>query len=300
MPRLIDINKDGAAYVVGSTKDSLLNPVIGIERKINFPPVALGAAPPEAVNLCHLWLGSLDPTFTHGAIRLHLNVKSLTGEISRHTGVFNYDSTISPVINQLLCYQVSEGNYSNNITLAFRPYQNGLDIWARLWNVWTLDSSGNVLSKGEVSYTIDEMTEPEIWSITEQSYMSVSNSYTHLLNRFSPEFNYYPATELDTGQKWVDGKPIYRIIFSGTISGDIGSFQSTHLTSGIDSIVDAGGYWCDGNGSKQLLNSSGSMFTATTTNVLYSSTSGDLHLETSTNSERINAPYAIWAEYTKL
>ena len=111
----------------------------------------------------------------------------------------------------------------------------------------------------------------------------------------------YSLDEVKTAETWIDGKPIYRRAFTGTITADADERVTTTL-NGVDNvadIVDSGG-WIVANTTSMKRNmfpmvSLGSTFIANLTIDLDMT----LVMGTSYTNERINAPYNIWVEYTK-
>jgi hypothetical protein len=114
----------------------------------------------------------------------------------------------------------------------------------------------------------------------------------------------YSLDEVKTADTWVDGKPIYRKVFTGNIVSDAGVKNISQLTSGVDDLVAFGGWWCIGgtNANKYLIGNLTDI-----PDVLYNAylcvdpTSG-LYFLSTTNYARdgvTNSKYQIWAEYTK-
>lgn len=66
------------------------------------------------------------------------------------------------------------------------------------------------------------------------------------------EVNDYSTTEIDTGKKWIDGKPIYRKVIEGTINST-GSYQTILTDSTIDTLTDIGGNIKDSGNSIQYI-----------------------------------------------
>ena len=63
------------------------------------------------------------------------------------------------------------------------------------------------------------------------------------------EVNDYSTTEMDTGKKWIDGKSIYRIVFTGTTSS---SQNYVSNTLSFDTIVNTSGYIVNGTCNNML------------------------------------------------
>lgn len=112
----------------------------------------------------------------------------------------------------------------------------------------------------------------------------------------------YSTTEQLTGDVWIDGKPIYRRSFTGTISQAASTRNSvTLIASGVETIINGSGYW-DAGGTFMV--PVGSTVTSTTAlNTAYGSEirlqSNAASLLTVSSSARSSAPYHVTIEYTK-
>ena len=55
----------------------------------------------------------------------------------------------------------------------------------------------------------------------------------------------YSTTEQRTGGKWIDGKPIYRIVYTGTANSTTGSNLIANPISNLDAVIELYGmvYW---------------------------------------------------------
>ena len=118
----------------------------------------------------------------------------------------------------------------------------------------------------------------------------------------------YSATEADTGDIWIDGKPIYRRCFTGNIVAAANTMQNvTLINSGVDSLISSGGWIQMGgaSGSKISINNStaqGTFPQMETENALYVGNQ-QLMLQTTSIAVRsgtTNNAYQIWVEYTKV
>jgi len=122
----------------------------------------------------------------------------------------------------------------------------------------------------------------------------------------------YSTTEVDTGKTWIDGKPIYRRVFTETysIASTTGYAQNTILTNtGIDKITDSGGYidylWNGviynitlGHSTPDMTDPSktarsSSLFTYNENLVIRIGQYGAANQQSNQN-------YKVWAEYTKV
>jgi len=108
----------------------------------------------------------------------------------------------------------------------------------------------------------------------------------------------YSTTEQDTGKTWIDGKIIYRRVFTGTITAAANSYGQVNLLN-VAAIVAKGGMW--------LYNSSGSSWIGLGDNdassiysyIHHTRPNGVATFATFSTAARTNAPYEVWIEYTK-
>jgi hypothetical protein len=120
----------------------------------------------------------------------------------------------------------------------------------------------------------------------------------------------YSTNEIDTGKKWIDGKPIYRQVFTsqGTIQVGVAPAQVYLTTGGVADIIASGGFIkgvAGGNDTNQVL--VGSNY-APTSNIDMPSTyikrlqsvPGELVLFFTATAQPSLVSYSIWVEYTKL
>jgi hypothetical protein len=115
------------------------------------------------------------------------------------------------------------------------------------------------------------------------------NAQDNVLATFN-ENNSYSTSEINTGKKWIDGKPIYRKVFNALITST--SMDVAHSISNVDKVVNVQGF-SETNGGNTP-----SGFYASTS--YFFSLSGDrtqLHIRT-TNAY-INTAYNCILEYTK-
>jgi hypothetical protein len=112
----------------------------------------------------------------------------------------------------------------------------------------------------------------------------------------------YSTTEIDTGKTWIDGKPIYKRVFSGNITQAANTNNVvTLVASGIESIVLSEGYFVAGLNIKMKVG--GSYYNPVTPDdyrsAVYTDTNA-LKLGTYSSLVRNNSAYAISVEYTKI
>jgi len=112
----------------------------------------------------------------------------------------------------------------------------------------------------------------------------------------------YSTTEIDTGKKWIDGKTIYRQVFTGTITAasNVTNVQN-NLGTGIDKVIDCGGFFSTASGIKRAVGTTQSNDgTTITITSMVAAQSGVLYLHSKDDQARTNSPYEIWVEYTKV
>ncbi|MDR2592992.1 MAG: hypothetical protein LBC59_09385 [Chitinispirillales bacterium] len=128
----------------------------------------------------------------------------------------------------------------------------------------------------------------------------------HLINPVLPSIDEtYSTTEVDTGKKWVDGKAIFRRVFTGTITEAATAQNDTTLSnpSIIETITDCGGCWSYSGNARALMplgqyyDNVGSVRSSS---LRLSSSTSDITLTTKTYSTRTDAPFNVWVEYTKV
>lgn len=107
----------------------------------------------------------------------------------------------------------------------------------------------------------------------------------------------YSLDEQDTGRKWIDGKPIYRRVFVGSITiAKSTRYLSTVISSGIDKIINQGGWFTFSNYTNSLPGDElrNCYFRV---NKLYGSLT---IVALDTNEALTDAPYEMYCEYTKM
>jgi len=117
----------------------------------------------------------------------------------------------------------------------------------------------------------------------------------------------YSLDEVNTGKKWVDGKPIYRKCYTGTINITANTRVNKDLetNSDIENIINVGGYMGYSSGTPKgrntvpsaECNNSGVMTNFITVYVV--AADNTLRLTRFSNVDRGSQPYAVWVEYTK-
>lgn len=116
----------------------------------------------------------------------------------------------------------------------------------------------------------------------------IESEATEVLNLYN-EQNSYSTSEINTGKKWIDGKPIYRKTFSGTtVPGDyiIGSIGTYNSIVKIEGVIRN-----QADGNILPLNYNGSIYS-------YVTPTGSVTL--SAGGSYSISGYAITVEYTKL
>jgi len=108
----------------------------------------------------------------------------------------------------------------------------------------------------------------------------------------------FSTTETMTDKIWIDGKAVYRRVFTGNITVAANIQNITNLTSsGIDSLVAYGGTVSDGSNLLQVgfVNSTSDHYAG----LFLNPTAHSIRLQSQSAYARTNAPYQIWCEYTK-
>jgi hypothetical protein len=108
----------------------------------------------------------------------------------------------------------------------------------------------------------------------------------------------YSTTETLTGDYWIDGKPIYRRVFTGNVVAAAGASNAKQLATGIAMLVNWGGLWNPGNDARVGWGSGDS----SNTSMAIVESTGALTLRTQAAAAREGTTlndYTVWAEYTK-
>lgn len=110
----------------------------------------------------------------------------------------------------------------------------------------------------------------------------------------------YSTSEVNTGQKWIDGKTIYRRTFTGTITAAATSVVTTNLIASgapFSQLIRGYGTWRK-NAAEHVVFSGGWNSTNTAA-INWNQSSGNVQMISSSDAARTNAPYQITLEYTK-
>ena len=145
------------------------------------------------------------------------------------------------------------------------------------------------------------------WRTFIRTYNGTSwGAWTRLLTSGDAELS-YTTSEQDTGKVWIDGKPIYRRVFTGTITAAAQAHIQTTLlpltASHTHNIIGYGGQWVYGAGGECAMivgmsyDSSGGYGSALINRK--NSTPYGISLVTFSHNARTNSPYQVWVEYTK-
>ena len=105
----------------------------------------------------------------------------------------------------------------------------------------------------------------------------------------------YSTTEQNTGQKWIDGKPIYQKVIndltvSFSSSGSVGRYASINLSNYLSNIDKL---WVDFSASYYLLNNTNQR------SFLYAAFSNGTTLDLFVETSRTNVPVVLVVRYTK-
>jgi uncharacterized protein (TIGR02145 family) len=113
----------------------------------------------------------------------------------------------------------------------------------------------------------------------------------------------FSTTETDTGKRWIDGKPIYRKVFTGTATVNAKTLSELNLTAGIAALVSCGGWWQVGAVTRMNIGEFDNNTPTDITTAYYSVVAvlgaGPTNFKSYSPENRTNAPYEIWIEYTK-
>jgi len=141
----------------------------------------------------------------------------------------------------------------------------------------------------------------QITTHVSDSVKHITQAERDLWNANSPMQNVYSTTEQDTGKIWIDGKKIYRRVFTGTTTSPAGSVNNIQVATGIDKLIaqggwaDLGGYY-DIAGTNRQTGGNPSNFSCS----FFINTSHILQLQIGSILALTNKPYELWLEYTKV
>jgi hypothetical protein len=115
----------------------------------------------------------------------------------------------------------------------------------------------------------------------------------------------YSTTEVDTGKKWIDGKAIYKIVFSGNITC-AANVSSTEIivSSGIDKLINYSVFLQNGSSSSFFsMDGNYSAGTLTVSGKIFCSGDNKIQMYTFSAFARdgmVNSGYYGFVEYTKI
>ena len=139
--------------------------------------------------------------------------------------------------NQLSVMYSTKGFY-DNIYTDYNNYRSGDTTHGKQKAVYVYIKATSGLAENQQDNVLNDV----------KDYVDNSNSYS--------------TEEVKTGGKWIDGKPIYRIILTNTenIAGDQiqwGGLQSTVASLSIDNCIECKGVTTDGCKNMQFLSNEG-------------------------------------------
>ena len=209
----------------------------------------------------------------------------------------NMESTAKRIVDGTDFNNINNGNwYVNNSASAQTMFNLPIANMAGMLYCTALDASDT--SARQQIYTTFNMT--AVYGRGKSGSPSVWSEWRRIDR---PD---YSTTEQQTGEKWIDGKPIYRRVFTGNIVAAANALQATTLiSSGIQNLVKSGGWLQLGSDSKILLGTTTAQNTfpqIETISSIYLTGAGALALQSASILARAgttNNAYQIWVEYTK-
>jgi outer membrane protein assembly factor BamB len=113
--------------------------------------------------------------------------------------------------------------------------------------------------------------------------------------------NNYSSNEVYTGKNWVDGSPIYRSVFNGSLTGQPDEHVKPVLLTGVNFAIDGGGYYTDTSNTKHLIRGSeGSLTGSYNHSGFFVRPNGELVMIAVCSVGFSNSPYCVWVEYIKI
>ena len=120
-----------------------------------------------------------------------------------------------------------------------------VSITVNNWIAQATVSSVNKTARGFTVYIYNEYATPQNADITYKAFkLYTDNEYNGLLNN-----QRYSTDEINTGKTWIDGKPIYRRVYSGIMPSSIISSSRqefvliNELSTDKEDLVNVGGYF---------------------------------------------------------
>jgi hypothetical protein len=109
----------------------------------------------------------------------------------------------------------------------------------------------------------------------------------------------YSTNEVDTHDKWINGKTIYLKVFTGTLTNAANEDRYIQIwsSSPIDELIDVGGWYGYGNDGERPLPYSESANELA--NVYLQTGSGNLMYRLYSQTAITDRPYKFWVKYTK-
>lgn len=142
----------------------------------------------------------------------------------------------------------------------------------------------------------DEMSDTSINSVKNKVIKSYVDSEIDNASDEISNLRSYSTTEVDTGKTWIDGKPIYRKVFTGTTATTI-DVSSLNIDTGFVDMSHSYFYWSYRYTPVQVTTTSSQNWGTYMAGVYFNSTKTTITLERGTNISI--SEYIITIEYTK-
>jgi hypothetical protein len=111
----------------------------------------------------------------------------------------------------------------------------------------------------------------------------------------------YTTDEIDTGQKWIDGKAIYRRVVTGTVTAAANAFATSTIgQTGVDRLLSAAGWWEYSTATHNICAVGNNISSSYTFAAYVPYSEHMIRYDTKSAEARADAPYAITLYYTKL
>lgn len=112
----------------------------------------------------------------------------------------------------------------------------------------------------------------------------------------------YSTSEIKTNKRWIDGKPIYKRVFTGSRIPDGTGSNNPLMLAGVDRVITFKGYTIQANNYTQPIGGGFNSVSNFLETSFYVNPSKELHLNHYTDSPAVYElkEWTIYAEYTKM
>ena len=124
---------------------------------------------------------------------------------------------------------------------------------------------------------------------------AIKRGYPYRVNKLTGRIRPYSTTEVNTGQKWINNKPIYRKVITGTTGNTAGDLTLHHNINNLDRFIRVEGFTDESD--QRFFPNFYRDFDSQYALIVYYATDTSLHI--SYGSSRTNKDFYVIVEYTK-